>query len=189
MTSYPEIRALEPYRQLLHGAAPASDSILLAPHSNPYTGLFYSVRNGHLFNAYISLVAILCEVLIVALSNIPFKAGLAFITYRVCTYITIGILGLMLIGIIWMLCRKKTPGLMASRPDTLAGLMLKICGSHMLQDFEGMSTLHQEERDEKVNGWGKMYSMGSLVGVDKVERRGIDEASFVGKARRSYAQS
>lgn len=178
---------MEPYRQLLRGNAPASDSILLSPHSNPFTGFFYSLRNGHFFNAYISFVAILCEPLIVAFSNIPFKAGLAFIAYRVCTYITIGILSLMLIGIMWMLCRKGTPGFAANKPDTLAGLMVALCGSHMLEGFAGMSELEREDRDDIVKGWGKGYSMGTLVGVDGVERDGIDEGIFVGNTRRTYA--
>ena len=180
-TLHPAIRALEPYRQLLQGHAPASDSILLTPHSNSYTGFFYSLRNGHYFNAYISFVAILCQPLTVALSNIPFRAGLALMAYRVCTYITIGVLNLMLIGILWKLCRKGTPGLAASRPDTLAGMLLLLCGSHMLEDFAGMSMLMRKERDEIVDGWGKEYSMGRMLGVDEVEREGIDESVFVGK--------
>lgn len=40
-----EFRNMEPYRQLLAGEVKAS--ILLAPHTNPFTGVFYSVRNGH----------------------------------------------------------------------------------------------------------------------------------------------
>ncbi|KAL8792874.1 MAG: hypothetical protein Q9195_004516 [Heterodermia aff. obscurata] len=179
LTHDAEIRAMEPYRQLLHGSAPASDSILLAPHSNPFTGLFYSLRNGHYFNAYISFVAVLCEPLIVALANIPFKPALAFIAYRICTYISIGILSLMLIGIAWMLCRKRTPGLSTDRPKNLAEVMVALCGSHMLEDFTGMSTFEKKERDGIIKGWGKGYSMGSLVGVDGVEREGIDEDLFV----------
>ena len=179
-----EIRAMEPYRQLLHGGAPAADSILLAPHSNPYTGLFYSLRNCHYFNAYISLVAVLCEPLIVALSNIPFKPTLAFMAYKTCTYISIGILNLMLIGIIWMLCRKRTPGLSTNRPKNLAEVLVALCGSHMLEDFAGMSTLERKERDSIIKGWGKGYSMGNLIGTDGVEREGIDEDMFIDDQRR-----
>lgn len=40
MTIFAETRAMEPYRQLHNGSASASDSILLAPHSNPFTGFF-----------------------------------------------------------------------------------------------------------------------------------------------------
>lgn len=170
---------MEPYRQLLAGEVKASDSILLAPHTNPFTGIFYSIRNGHFFNAYVSLVAILCEPLIVALSNIPFKAGLAYIAYRVSTYISIGILSMMLLGILWMLgVRKRTPDLVR-KPDTVASILLFICGSTMLDDFKCMSRMDRKDRDAMVERWNKRYSMGSVIGVDTVERDGIDESVFV----------
>ena len=185
LTHDAEIRAMEPYRQLLHGNAPAADSILLAPHSNPYTGLFYSLRNRHYFNAYISFVAVLCEPLIVALANIPFKPALAFIAYKACTYISIGVLSLMLIGLVWMLCRKGTTRLSTNRPKNLAEVMVTLCGSHMLEDFAGMSTLERKERDSIIKGWRKGYSMGNLIGIDGIEREGIDEDMFIDDQRRS----
>ncbi len=82
----------------------------------------------------------------------------------------------MLIGIAWMLCRKKTPAF--QRPETLADMMIALCGSRMLVDFKGLSALDRRERDAVVGGWGKRYAMGTVVGVDGVERDGIDEQDF-----------
>lgn len=172
------MRNMEPYRRLLAGAVPASDSILLAPHSNPFSGVFYSLRNRHYFNAYISLVAILCLPLIVALASIPFKAGLTWMAYRASTYISIGILSMMLLGIIWLMCRSKTPDLVR-RPDTMASILLFLCGSSMREEFKGMSLMRQKERDETVVSWEKRYAMGNVVGVDGVERQAVDESVFV----------
>lgn len=169
---------MEPYRRLLTGAVRASDSILLAPHSNPFTGLVYSLRNRHFFNAYISLVAILCLPLIVALASIPYKAALAWMAYRSSTYISIGILSMMLIGIVWHLCRGRTPDLVR-RPDTIASVLLFICGSSMREDFKGMSLMRRRERDDVVTRWGKSFAMGNVVGVDGVERQAVDESVFV----------
>lgn len=78
-----------------------------------------------------------------------------------------------------MLCRKKTPGMMR-RPDTIASVMLSLCGSHMLGDFAGMATMNKHARDEIVTERDKRYAMGSLVGVDGVEREGVDESLFIG---------
>lgn len=174
---------MEPYRQLLHGDAKAVDSILLAPRSNPFTGFFHSLRHGHFFNSYISLVAILCEPLIVALANIPFKPGSNFLAYKVATSITVAVLFLMLIGIVWMLCRRRTPGMMR-RPDTIASVLLALCGSHILGDFSGMAMMDGKTRDRTVNDWDKRYAMGRLIGVDGVEREGVDESMFVGVPQR-----
>ena len=84
-----------------------------------------------------------------------------------------------------MLCRKGTPGLIPNRPGNIAELMIALCGSHMLEDFADMSSLGRRERDAIITGWGKEYSMGSLIGVDGVERVGIDEDKFIGRSRRS----
>ena len=102
---------MKPYRQLVHCNAPASDSILLASHSNLFTGLFYSLRNQHLLDEYISLVAVLCEPLIIALVNIRFNPDLALIPNRVYAYITIAVLSLTLIGVIWLLCSGQKSSL------------------------------------------------------------------------------
>ena len=177
--SEPEICAMEPYRQLLRANAKANDSILLAPNSNPFTGFFHSLSLGHFFNAYISLVAILCEPLIVALANIPFNPGTAYKTYVGATWVTVSVLLLMLIGIAWLLCRNKMPGMMR-RPDTIAAVMLSLCGSHMLEDFAGMATMGRGERDRIVERRGRRYAMGCLLGVDGVKREGVDEDMFVG---------
>ena len=91
-----EIRSMEPYRQLLHGEAKGVDSILLVPHSNPFTGLFHSLAHKHFFNAYISFVAILCEPLIVSLANIPFKPGEAWKAHTVANWMVVAMLSMML---------------------------------------------------------------------------------------------
>lgn len=84
-----------------------------------------------------------------------------------------------------MLCRKGPPGLITNRPGNITELIIALCGSHMLADFADMSRLGRRERDAIITGWGKKYSMGSLIGVDGVERVGIDEDNFVGGSRRS----
>ena len=85
----------------------------------------------------------------------------------------------MLISVVGVVCRKGTSELAARRLDTLAGVMMLLRGSRMLGDFEGMGMMRREDRDGIVRGWGKAYSMGMVVGLDGVEREGIDEAVYV----------
>ena len=91
----------------------------------------------------------------------------------------------MLVGIVWFLCRKKTPG-MIRRPDTIASVLLSICGSHMLGDFGGMAQMDRRTRENMVKEWDKRFAMGRLVCVDGVEREGVDEDMFVGEAPTRY---
>ena len=73
---------------------------------------------------------------------------------------------------------------MIRRPDTIVDVLLYLCGSHMLGDFRGMAQLDRRTRDDIVRDWDKRYSMGRLVGVDGVEREGVDESVFVGQMPR-----
>lgn len=52
----------------------------------------------------------------------------------------------------------------------------------MLTEFQGMANLRGRERDKIVKGREKKYSLGGLVGVDGVEREGVDESVFVGRS-------
>ena len=52
----------------------------------------------------------------------------------------------------------------------------------MLEDFKGMALMNRKERDAIIESWDKRYGIGSVIGVDKVEREGIDESIFVGES-------
>jgi len=170
---------MEPYCKLLQDIAKASDSITLPHHSDPPTGFFQSLAHGHFFNSYINFIAILCEPIIVALANIPFKCGTVIKAYMVATWMIAAILFMMLISIVWMLCRKKTPNILR-RPDSIASVMLSLCGSHMLDDLAGMAMMRSREVDRIVRRGDSRYAMGNLVGLDGVEREAIDESLFIG---------
>lgn len=49
----------------------------------------------------------------------------------------------------------------------------------MLKDFKGMSRMRRKKRDEAVKRWDKTYAMGKLIGVNGVNREGINESKFV----------
>ncbi|KAL8760552.1 MAG: hypothetical protein Q9184_003263 [Pyrenodesmia sp. 2 TL-2023] len=187
-----DLRATHPHRLLLlasssSAAAPkARQSILASPPSNPFMGLVYSLRRMTWLPGWLSIVAVLTEPLIVALANIPFKPGTAYMAYRVSTYVTIGVLSLMLLGLLGVLLRQKVNGelmkrgMEAGRERTIGRVMGLVCGSCMLSEFRGLAELDEKSRDEVVQRWGRGYRMGQLVGVDGVERWGIDEDIFVG---------
>ncbi|KAI4190185.1 MAG: hypothetical protein LQ346_004970 [Caloplaca aetnensis] len=186
-----DLRATHPHRLLLLASSPSSvspgarQSILASPPSNPFMGVVYSLRRMTWLPGWLSIVAVLTEPLIVALANIPFKPGTAYMAYRVSTYVTIGVLSLMLMGLFGVLGRQKVNGELmrrgteAARERTVGRVMGLVCGSCMLSEFRGLAELDDKSRDEVVQGWGRGYRMGQLVGVDGVERWGVDEDIFV----------
>ncbi len=66
------------------------------------------------------------------------------------------------------------------RPDTIAAVILSLCGSYIPGDFAGMATMGNHERDQIVTERDRRYAMGSMVGVDAMEREGVDEGLFIG---------
>ncbi|KAL9035575.1 MAG: hypothetical protein Q9180_004791, partial [Flavoplaca navasiana] len=186
-----DLRATNPHRLLLlassssSASAAARQSILASPPSNPFAGVVYSLHRMTWLPGWLSIVAVLTEPLIVALANIPFNPGTAYVAYLVSTYITIGVLSFMLLGLFGVLGRQKVNGVLvrrgieAARERTVGRVMGLVCGSCMLSEFQGLAELDEKSRDEVVQGWGMGYRMGRLVGVDGVERWGVDEDIFV----------
>lgn len=59
-------------------------------------------------------------------------------------------------------------------PVTVLGKGVLVCGSAMLERFEGLGEVKGRERDKRVKSWGKLYGLGRVRGVDGVARRGVD---------------
>ncbi|KAL8995625.1 MAG: hypothetical protein Q9169_004668 [Polycauliona sp. 2 TL-2023] len=186
-----DLRATHHYRLLLLASpsslkATAANTILASPPSNPFTGFVYSLQRKAWLPAWLSLVSILTEPLIVALANIPFKPGTAYTAYRVCTYLTIGVLSLMLLGLLGLLVRARVSGIAlrrlteAARDRSVGRVLGLICESSILGDFRGLAELERKPRDEIIKGWEKVYKMGELTSTNRGERWGVDEARFIG---------
>ncbi|KAL8806224.1 MAG: hypothetical protein Q9182_001499 [Xanthomendoza sp. 2 TL-2023] len=156
-----DLRTTYPYRLLLLAASSsekltARRSILASPPSNPFIRLGYSLRRMTWLPFWLSLMAVLVELLIVALANIPFEPRTAYMAYRVSTYVTIGVLASMLLGLCGVLGRQK-----------------------------GLAELDEKSRDRIIEGWKRGYRMGQVAGVDGVERWGIDKNISVRRRRDS----
>ncbi|KAL8746276.1 MAG: hypothetical protein Q9190_001675 [Brigantiaea leucoxantha] len=183
------LRAIHPYHVLLGASSSSSctskETISASPPNNPFTGLVYSFRKKAWLSTCLSCVAILTNLLIIALASIPFHAGTAYVAYRASTYIAIGILSLMLVvlaAILWRLGaggETMRRGLEAGRDRTIGRTMSLLCGSYMLAEFSGLAKMGDKERDRLVASWGKRYGMGEVIGMDGVQRWGIDEEEFI----------
>ncbi|KAL0253434.1 hypothetical protein SLS55_010413 [Diplodia seriata] len=89
------IHTMEPYRRIALGRASAHSSILAptSPHAIP--AIFSSLRRRHFFPAYLSLLSVLSEILIVTLASVPFHLATLLEAFRVSVFVSVGIVGLM----------------------------------------------------------------------------------------------
>ncbi|KAI0598657.1 hypothetical protein F4775DRAFT_553791 [Biscogniauxia sp. FL1348] len=170
---FDSIAILSPYHLLSNSPQTARRSILLAPPTNAFSGLWSSVRRRHGFLAVVALTSILSEFLTMFLSNVPYRVTQTFLVHNICTWSAVGIICVMILVVACSFL-VRWPRRMPVDPSTIAGAMYYVCDSHMLESFSGMSVLEKKERDRRVNAMGLRYEFGEMRGASGKERVGVD---------------
>lgn len=170
-----QCHTLSPYAQLYQGNAHPAHTILLPKSTLPITSIIPMLRHRYPFVTFIAFIAFLSEIAVIAIVGIPLHAAQTKIEFQLCSYISIGILGLMTLALVaLMFWRRRLPHLPRA-PDTLAGVCSYLCASHMVGDFEGLEWEERKERDRKIIGLRKKYEYRKGRAVDGVVRWKIDE--------------
>lgn len=162
-------------------AATAKTSILIKPSPIPLLSIVRCLRRGAFLLAMVDLSTILCEVLIVALANVPFSSANTLVAFKVCVNIAVAVLVVMLLTLGGVFFSISRLGGGADVPKSLAGKMKLLVGSQMVERFKGLGDLSEKERDEAIEGFGGRYAMGHVRGVDGVSKLGVDFEEFVDK--------
>jgi hypothetical protein len=133
------------------------------------------IYHRHFFAALFAFIAVLSEILVIALGGVPYSAGQILLESQTCDYLSIFILAFMVCGIACMMVwRRKAPDL-PSAPDTVLGVMSYVADSKMLYDFEGCEYLEGSYMDNRIQGLGKRYMYGRGEGDDGQVRLMVDE--------------
>lgn len=170
-----EVHALTPYYELSQSPSPAHSTILLRKRGIPYTAIFGMLYNKHFFAAALAFTAILADVLVISLAGVPYSPGQIWMELIVCSYLSMVVLGTMIIAVITLLVwRRKSPDLPRA-PDTLLGVISYLADSNMLGDFDGLENVEKKEMDDRIGGLGKRYGYGRNFGMDGQKRFMVDE--------------
>ncbi|KAM7194051.1 hypothetical protein V8F20_008147 [Naviculisporaceae sp. PSN 640] len=167
------VSIMAPYQSMALATQPPSRSILLSPCTNPFSGLYSSIKQRHLFLFATSFAAILSELLPVFLANVFFSLSQTNKTATACASISSIILGLSILVLVYSFFVKWPP--MPVDPRSIAGVMYYISLSHMLDsgDFAGVSEMDGKERERWIEEKGRRYFYGVLVG-GSWRRLGVD---------------
>ncbi|KAK3318953.1 hypothetical protein B0H66DRAFT_558470 [Apodospora peruviana] len=163
---------LSPFCLLARGPQPASRSILLAPPLSAFTGIWSAFKQRHLFLVVVAFTAILSEFMPILLNNIPFRVTQTWVTHLVCTWLAVGILGVMWLVVVGSFLVKWPH--MPADPSTIAGAMFYVSDSRMLWSLEGLSVLDREDRDRRVGDLGLKFEFGTVMGLSGRKRTGVD---------------
>lgn len=155
---------MSPYL-LLSKKPQSARAILLSPPTNAFTGLFSAIcRRDSLLSA-VALATIFSEFLPIPL-NVPFRVTQTWITHRICTWIAVGVLGLMLLvvlGSFWMRWPDKSVD--SSTLGGRGGRMYYVADSSIVECLAGVSVLGGQERERRVEGVGGMYEFEEVWGA------------------------
>ncbi|KAI9890821.1 MAG: hypothetical protein M1814_003605 [Vezdaea aestivalis] len=160
-----EVCIIQPFRSLGSGGVSAEKSILISRSLDPLTGFIASIPRRHIYCALVALTSIFSEVLIVTLAGVPFNAGQLLIAFKVSAYISIGILGIMLIMQVVIYLRPRGPALPRT-PNTLGAVFSYLCASPLLEDFGDMALLDEKKKRVRVRDMGRKYMLDVMEGAD-----------------------
>ncbi|KAK5021364.1 hypothetical protein LTR16_000226 [Cryomyces antarcticus] len=167
-------QTLAPYMRL-SSPATASSTILFTTPTLTAASIIALLYHRHTLPAVVACTTILAEVLVITITGVPFASGQTWLQFLVSVYLSMGILGIMVLVVVALFFWRRRAPHLPRDPDTLAAVMSYVGASRMLDDFEGLEGMERKERDRMVKSWGKTYGYGWFVGRDGVGRWAVDE--------------
>ncbi|MCJ1378753.1 hypothetical protein MMC17_001852 [Xylographa soralifera] len=163
----------EPFRRLYRGSATAESTILPPRTLTPVSTFIASIYQRSFFVAHVTFVTLMSEVLIIVLPGVPFSPGEIWQAGMMSIYLSIAILGLMLLTFVALMLRPKGPDL-PRKPNTLGAMCMYLCDSSMTADFADLSCLGTRARDRWVREKERLYCLKYDLGTDGSLRWQVD---------------
>jgi len=148
---------MSPYRRLAQRPSKPSSTILFTPHNTPVFSTLHALRHGYFFVAALTVITLLAEALNIVISGVPYAPGQVWLQLLLSSYISLAILGIMLVAIVVVIVRRFSEPVVPRKPETLGAVMSYLCGSRMCDDFDGVEGLSEEARDRRTGALGKRY--------------------------------
>jgi hypothetical protein len=162
------VAILEPYRRLGQAPQLGKGTVIPSPSTTPSLGLIRSLARRDFVVAAVAFTAVLSKVTPLLLANIPFNPVQTWRTHQVCSWMAVGILGLMILvlGLVWVFCKYPY---MPVDPTNLAGALYYVHDSRMVADVVAGSSGALSETLS-----GKQYKFGTMLGVSGTKVIGVD---------------
>ena len=190
-----QITLIAPYRNMARAfyagtGAPAKRSILTTTACTPFTAFHKGLTLRNYMIAAVASSTVLSEVLLVAVSGVPFNSGQILPSLQASCFASLAILFIMALCSIAVISHNRTSAGGTRRlprsPDTLAGVWLYLCGSSLVEyvrdgDEDSSMILSQKELERKY-GSG-LFAFTPSRGIDSKSRWTVDVAAELHSAR------
>jgi hypothetical protein len=152
------VRRIAPYAALASAqGASASRTMLVRSYGHPLAALFHADTWRHPLLGPVTLMAVLSELLVVALAAVPFSVAEAYLAFEVSVYLCVGILGLMVVVVSavlpWRLATKHD----IPEPPQCIGDAFARLGNSVVQKFSPLGTLGMKRRNRIIRDWQLVY--------------------------------
>jgi Protein of unknown function (DUF3433) len=173
-----EVRVMTPYRCLRKRNAMAGKTILVSMNGTPISSFPLAVSRGDVFHALVAFTAIMSDILIVAIAGVPFAQAQVWLSFIVSAYVSLGILGLMVLvvlGTFWWRAGNERMG-MPRAPSTMVAVLMMLCneGNGLRGEFEGWEGVGTAARDIACKKRKGRYWTGRILEGDGRERWVVD---------------
>ncbi|MCJ1285172.1 hypothetical protein MMC26_004510 [Xylographa opegraphella] len=163
----------EPFRRLYRGCATAESTTLPSRTLTPVSTFFASIYQHSFFVTHVTFVTLMSEVLIIVLPGVPFSPGEIWQAGMMSIYLSMAILGLMLLTFVAVMLRPKGPDL-PRKPNTLGAMFMYLCDSSKTADFADLACLETRARDRLVRDKDRLYCLKYDLGTDGSMRWQVD---------------
>lgn len=169
---------MAPYTRLSRGPSSPRTTVLFNPSNTPILSTWQALRSRYFAAALLTIVAFSAEILNIMISGVPLASGQTFHQFLASAYLSMAVLGLMILTIALLIVRLRhcEPAL-PRKPDTLGSVMGYMGRSAMLDDFEGSEWDSATERSSRLQHFGKRYECRELMRLDGRRGWGVDEAA------------
>ncbi|KAF7559438.1 hypothetical protein G7046_g4727 [Stylonectria norvegica] len=166
------VAMINPYQIMSLKSQNASDSILLTRPTNGFSGLYSSLKHGHLFPAVVALMTIISDFIPIILVNIPYTVTQTMASHIICARLAVGIMFVMVLTLIWSFFIRWPD--MPVDPRSVAGTMYYVSESAMTEHFSGLARLDRKEREARVKEMGGRYYFGDMLTKEGERRTAVE---------------
>ena len=155
-------------------SSPAS-TILFTPSVTPIFSTIYTIMHGYHFVATLTLMTFMAEGISVVVGGVPFAAGQTWNEFLVSAYMSLAILGLMVVTSAMVIFQRPFEPTMPRKPESLFAVMSYSYSSLMLSDFDGTISIDKELSQRKIKSLNKRYEFKKAVLADGRYAWRVDE--------------
>jgi len=193
-----EVTLIAPYRNMaraMHSPMPtgvsASRSILAPTSCNPFAAVYNGLRSRNYMVAAVAISTILGDVLLIAISGVPFTAGQIKPSLQASAFTSLAILAIMAMTSVAVIIHHRTSAGGTRRlprsPDTLVAVWLYLCSSQLVRhdtyDYDEQAGVPLDEAGLRAKYTGRRYAFAPAKGMDGVTRWTVDDLAELQSAK------